>query len=103
MKYLVAVEAVKLDWNTWEEICNFVSPAAFGKGVWVRKNSSEYSDNPFKDENLTDQRIGLILHTFEGDHLAVQGDFIIKGAYGEFYANSPDIFEKNHKKVETDK
>lgn len=32
------------------------------------------------------------IQTLEGDHLALPGDWIIKGVAGEFYPCKPDIF-----------
>lgn len=32
-------------------------------------------------------------------HIATEGDYIIKGVHGEFYACKPDIFEKTYEKV----
>jgi len=39
------------------------------------------------------------IETLEGDHLARNGDFIIKGVNGEFYPCKPDIFEKTYEAV----
>jgi hypothetical protein len=36
---------------------------------------------------------GLIIKTFEGEHVASIGDYIIKGVKGEFYPRKPDIFK----------
>lgn len=33
-------------------------------------------------------------------HIATEGDWIIKGVDGEFYACKPDIFEKTYEKVD---
>lgn len=33
-------------------------------------------------------------------HIATEGDWIIKGVQGEFYACKPDIFEQTYEKVE---
>ena len=44
-------------------------------------------------------KTGLIIHTLEGDHLAEQGDWIIKGIQGEFYPCKPDIFDKTYEPV----
>ena len=38
----------------------------------------------------------LIIRTFEGEHLALAGDWIIKGVKGEFYPCKPDIFEATY-------
>lgn len=36
------------------------------------------------------------IETLEGDHLAVIGDWIIKGIAGEFYPCKPDIFDATY-------
>ena len=46
-----------------------------------------------------DGKTGIIIHTLEGDHLAEQGDWIIKGIQGEFYPCKPDIFDKTYEPV----
>lgn len=38
----------------------------------------------------------FIIPTLEGDHIAKQGDYIIKGVKGEFYPCKPDIFEMTY-------
>jgi hypothetical protein len=35
----------------------------------------------------------------EGQHIATEGDYIIKGVKGEFYPCKPDIFETTYEKV----
>lgn len=42
----------------------------------------------------------LTIETLEGDMTASNGDWIIKGVNGEFWAIKPDIFEKSYEKVE---
>ena len=37
--------------------------------------------------------------TLKVAHIATEGDFIIKGVAGEFYACKPDIFEKTYDNV----
>ena len=41
----------------------------------------------------------LIVHTLEGRMHASPGDYIIKGAHGEFYPCKPDIFEETYEPV----
>jgi hypothetical protein len=38
----------------------------------------------------------LVIPTLEGNHLAIIGDYIIKGIAGEFYPCKKDIFEKTY-------
>jgi len=46
---------------------------------------------------------GLEIHTLEGDMLAREGDYIIKGIKGEFYPCKPDIFEASYQLLKEDK
>lgn len=41
----------------------------------------------------------ILIHTLEGDHAALPGDYIIKGVQGEFYPCKPDIFEQTYEAV----
>lgn len=43
---------------------------------------------------------GMEIPTLEGNHMASDGDWIIRGVHGEFYPCKPDIFEKTYEKVE---
>ena len=38
----------------------------------------------------------FIIETLKGDHLANDGDWIIKGVQGEFYPIKPDIFKQTY-------
>lgn len=48
----------------------------------------------FNDEG-TDQ-VTMEIATLEGNHIARQGDYIIKGIKGEIYPCKPDIFEQTY-------
>lgn len=41
----------------------------------------------------------LKIKTLEGEHIASEGDYIIKGVKGEFYPCKPDIFEMTYEVV----
>jgi hypothetical protein len=41
----------------------------------------------------------LYIDTLEGDMLANEGDYIIKGVAGEFYACKPEIFALTYENV----
>lgn len=73
-KMPVVVEAVQWTGENHAEMCEFVDPEAF--------------------EIIP--RIGLVIHTLEGDYHASPGDYIIKGVNGEFYPCKPDIFAKTY-------
>lgn len=70
----VVVEAVQWTGENHAEMREFIDPEAF--------------------EIIP--RIGLVIHTLEGDHHASPGDYIIKGVNGEFYPCKPDIFAKTY-------
>lgn len=44
----------------------------------------------------------LFIKTLEGDHRASIDDYIIKGAFGEFYPCKPEIFEATYDRIEED-
>ena len=70
----VMIEAVQWTGANHAEMCEFIDPEAF--------------------EIIP--RVGLVIHTLEGDHYASPGDYIIKGINGEFYPCKPDIFAKTY-------
>jgi hypothetical protein len=89
----VEIEAVQLRWDTWNEICDFVSPQFFGGGVYIKDGK------PLTGGRISNT-MGLKINTLEGVMLAVQDDFIIRGVNGEYYSCKPDIFEKTYEKVD---
>ena len=92
----VVIEAVQLTWATWNEICDFVPKPWFVRGCYL----DNYTKEVLTDPNTSDT-MGLILKTLESNEfVAQQGDYIIKGVKGEFYACKPDIFEMTYEKVE---
>ena len=40
------------------------------------------------------------IETLEGTHIALLGDYIIRGVAGEIYPCKPDIFERTYEEVE---
>ena len=42
----------------------------------------------------------MMIPTLEGDHLALEGDFIIRGVEGELYPCKPLIFFKTYELVD---
>ena len=73
----VVIEAVQWTGENHAEMCEFIDPEVF--------------------EIIP--RVGLVIHTLEGDHHASPGDYIIKGVSGEFYPCKPDIFAKTYEAV----
>lgn len=41
----------------------------------------------------------IIISTLEGEHIVRHGDFVIKGAFEEFYPCKPDIFKSTYEEV----
>ena len=56
----------------------------------------EFCGDKIKSHPLT----GVVIETLEGNMLASNGDYIIKGVKGEFYPCKPDIFEMTYETVE---
>ena len=90
----VVIEAVRLNWRNWGEVCEFLGPII-----------SE--DNPGRDVGECSDSCGehgpfieLTIPTLEGDHIARHGDWIIKGVGGEFYPCKPDIFDATYEAAE---
>jgi len=85
----VLIEAVQLRWDTWGEVCEFMEGADF-QGVYIHPTDDTLFDREF---NWADARIGMFILTLEGEMLAIEGDYIIKGVAGEFYSCKPAIFD----------
>jgi hypothetical protein len=103
----VEVEAVRLDWDTWEEVCEFAGVGRLedGKpeGGWIDPRHPGvicHGNVPPPDLSLDDAEIGLAIPTLEGLMIARQGDWIIKGVQGEIYPCKPDIFDATYEPVE---
>ena len=96
MKYRkkpVVIEAVQVSVENWKEICDFITLPWGPDGV--RGCSCE---NGVESDN--GERTGLIIPTLEGDMIAQENDYIIKGVQGEYYPCKPDIFEATYDLVE---
>ena len=77
----VVVEAIRLTPETFGDIVPWI-----GKDVFVKARAI----NP----------VYIVISTLEGNMRANNGDYIIKGVYGEFYPCKPDIFEKTYEAEE---
>ena len=69
----VVVEAIQLSADNVEEVIAFCG-------------------DKIKSHPLT----GVVIETLEGNMIASEGDYIIKGVKGEFYPCKPDIFEATY-------
>lgn len=93
----VVIEAMRLEPATWMEMCEFVGvDSEDGKphGCWLDADGKPH-DMP-KDG----LRIGLIIPTLEGEMIASEGDWVIRGVAGEFYPCRNDIFEATYEAAE---
>ena len=88
----IIIEAIQLSLENWEDVCEFIQENLV-RAVSVNKNG-KYSYDCMEFE-----KIGCIIKTLEGDILAVEGDYIIKGVNGEYYPCKPNIFKKTYMEV----
>jgi hypothetical protein len=79
VKKPIAVEAMQL---TNESIQNVVD--------WIHNTDTRAY---WAGEN------NLVIETLEGDMLAREGDYVIRGVRGEFYPCAKDIFEETYEEV----
>ena len=87
MKYRkkpVVIDAVVFTRNNFNEIVSFTNGTAHTLRVGRRP----------------DAKYTCIIPTLEGEHIATEGDYIIRGVHGEFYPCKPDIFAKTYEVVE---
>ena len=86
MKYRkkpVEIEAIQFTRTNWEQVKEFTGGKA--QDITIEKR--------------IDGIATCIIPTLEGQHIASEGDYIIKGVQGEFYPCKPDIFEKTYELV----
>lgn len=91
----VVIDAVQLTKNNVEEVVQFIKEPYMIRVVWMN-DSDMYTD--VKIDSF--QSPGIWIKTLEGEYLAREGDYIIKGVDGEYYPCKPDIFEKTYEKVD---
>jgi hypothetical protein len=77
------IEAVQFTRSNWDEIKAFTNETAHSLRI----------------EKRIDGLATCIIPTLEGQHIATEGDWIIKGVAGEFYPCKPDIFEQTYEAV----
>jgi hypothetical protein len=86
----IVIEALQLRWDNWSEMCAFVGAGTDYEtqphGEWVYPDGSA--------------RLGLVIPTPEGDMLAVENDWIIRGVKDELYPCKPDVFEATYEHVD---
>lgn len=55
----------------------------------------------FEDKYKMNSDGSITISTLEGDMIAREGDYIIKGVEGEFYPCKPEIFMKTYEEVDS--
>ena len=101
MKYRkkpIIIEAIQWNGKNKKEIKSFCGDYA----TFVSVETFEYNEVVLEimkyNELITQSK--LIIKTLEGELVAMQGDYIVKGIKGEFYPCKPDIFEQTYEKYE---
>ena len=85
-KKLAIIEAVCWEGTNWEDM-NELLP----RNIWRLQDGSLVNNvDPMQD---------LIIQMLEGDMRVGIGDWIIKGAHGEFSVCKPDVFRQNYEVV----
>lgn len=87
----VVIEARQLTASNFLAIMKWVDGEGGKTGEWCW-DSGEVPP-PFRERYIT-------IETLEGNHKALEGDYIIKGVKGEFYPCKPDIFEMTYEVAE---
>ena len=72
----VVIEARQLTTETLWDVYHWIHGEGGRTGEWCWDDDERY----------------ITIETLEGDHKAMEGDWIIKGVAGEFYPCKPDIF-----------
>lgn len=80
----VVIEATNFTRETFDSVKDFTNGTA----------------HSFTIERRINGKCTCIIPTLEGEHIATEGDWIIKGVHGEFYPCKPDIFVKTYEPIE---
>ena len=79
----VEIEAIQFTRLNWEEIQQFTNNTAHTLMIERRING----------------KCTCVIPTLEGEHIANENDYIIRGVKGEFYPCKPDVFELTYEKI----
>jgi hypothetical protein len=93
----VTIEAMRLEWPTWNAMCEFVGVGFLSEG----KPEGCFLDETNKPlpPGKVSQKMGILIPTLEGLMIGREGDWIIRGVKGEFYPCKADIFEATYDPV----
>lgn len=76
----VVIEAVQFKGDNHREVLEFAYPYMSEDGLVAAET----------------MQLPVVIETLEGDMMASEGDWIIKGVKGEFYHCKPDVFEATY-------
>ena len=79
----VEIEPTQFTRLNWEEIQQFTNNTAHTLVIERRING----------------KCTCVIPTLEGEHIASENDYIIRGVKGEFYPCKPDVFELTYEKI----
>lgn len=74
----VVIDAIVFTRNNFEEVVSFTEGKAHSLAI----------------DRRPDGKCTCMIPTLEGEHIATEGDYIIRGIHGEFYPCKPEIFAK---------
>lgn len=80
----VEIDAIRFTRSNFDDIKSFTGGKA--KGLFI--------------ERCPNGKCTCVIETLEGDLVATEGDFIIRGIKGGFYACKPDVFFQSYELVE---
>jgi hypothetical protein len=109
MKFIkkpLEIEAIKLCWDNWSEICEFAKVGYLTdgspEGTYLDDNNKPLiiSESSYFGDKSCSFKLGLLIPTLEGLMIAKENDWIIKGIKGELYPCKPDIFEETYEKID---
>lgn len=103
MKYRkkpVEVEAIRLGWDTWNEVCDFVPKERFGGGKYLDDRTLE-----MLPEGEISNTMGLILKPINPTRsavakLVIQGDWLVRGEDDIVNVLTNEVFEATYEPVE---
>ena len=79
----VVIEAIQFTRENWQDVLMFTEGQAHTLTI----------------EKRIDGKCTCIIPTLEGQHIANEGDWIIRGVQGEYYPCKPDIFEMTYEPI----
>ena len=86
--------------DVWQVKLNEYEPEWIDRPKWINSQVNNRKITIQTPALHDDSKDYLIIHTLEGNMVAEQGDYIVKGIEGEIWPVHKDIFEKNYEVVE---